>query len=105
MWGTGTQAAGSSDRLTGSATSIGASSATGNASITTANGILGTNKLATSPLASINYTADLHNGAGNVGMADGSVQQVTKGKLQDLGQATGDPSGGNTTGNRIVVPQ
>ena len=54
----------------------------------------------------INWTSELHNGQGNVGLADGSVQQVTMNKLRELLKATGDPmlTANSGVGNRLVVP-
>jgi prepilin-type processing-associated H-X9-DG protein len=42
---------------------------------------------------------DMHNGNGNVGMADGSVQQVTMPGLQQMLKNTGDST------NRIALPE
>jgi prepilin-type N-terminal cleavage/methylation domain-containing protein/prepilin-type processing-associated H-X9-DG protein len=53
---------------------------------------LGTN----SPVA---WTGDLHKNAGNIGLADGSVQQVTGGLLQQQLISSGDAT------NRILFPQ
>ncbi len=53
-----------------------------------------------------NWTSDLHNGQGNVGLADGSVQQVSMNKLNELLKATDDPlPATTTTGNRVIFPQ
>lgn len=61
-------------------------------------GVLGTNGPTTSI---INFTADMHSGQGNVGLADGSVQQVTPSKLRDILRSSGDPQ----NNNRVIVPQ
>ena len=46
-------------------------------------------------------TGKLHQGAGNVGLADGSVQQVSKGAFETLLSNTGDTSGGQ---NLLMLP-
>ena len=46
----------------------------------------------------INWTTELHNGVGNIGLADGSVQQVTMNKFREQMKATGDAT------NRAVFP-
>jgi prepilin-type processing-associated H-X9-DG protein len=45
------------------------------------------------------WMQDMHNGNGNVGMADGSVQQVTMPGLQQMLKNTGDST------NRIALPE
>jgi len=106
MIGSGTQATGSSDRLTGTGETMAqvptlTTAGTGSGGSST----LGTN-ITTGITANINWTVDLHNGAGNLGLADGSVQQVTAGKLRNTLQSTGDPNAtGNNLGNRVIVPQ
>ena len=46
----------------------------------------------------IGWTSEFHNGVGNVGMADGSVQQLTPGGLMNLVKGTG------FTTNRLLFP-
>jgi len=47
----------------------------------------------------VDFTAGLHDGAGNIGLADGSVQQVTTELLRQQLQNSGDET------NRLVFPQ
>lgn len=42
--------------------------------------------------------AEMHQGSGNVGLSDGSVQQVTTSKYKDLMRSSGD------TQNRLILP-
>jgi prepilin-type processing-associated H-X9-DG protein len=51
------------------------------------------------PEMPVGWTELLHNGKGNVGLADGSVQQYTTSRLQSALQNTGDST------NRIALPE
>jgi prepilin-type N-terminal cleavage/methylation domain-containing protein/prepilin-type processing-associated H-X9-DG protein len=62
-------------------------------------GLLGSNN------TTVNWTADLHNGQGNIGLADGSVQQYSMNKLREALKATGDPNCTSASaGNRVLLP-
>jgi prepilin-type N-terminal cleavage/methylation domain-containing protein len=67
-------------------------SATGNAAALTT--VVGT-------LNNIGWSAKVHNQAGNLGLADGSVQQVTPGKLRDQLRNSGDTA---TPANALLFP-
>ncbi|MBC8003117.1 MAG: hypothetical protein H7X97_11075 [Opitutaceae bacterium] len=49
--------------------------------------------------STIGWTEKIHNKQGNIGLADGSVQQMTNWKLTEQLRVTGDAT------NRIVMPQ
>jgi prepilin-type N-terminal cleavage/methylation domain-containing protein len=52
------------------------------------------------------WSAKLHNGAGNVGLSDGSVQQTSSQSFSTLAQKTGDPllTQANAGGNFVLIP-
>jgi prepilin-type N-terminal cleavage/methylation domain-containing protein/prepilin-type processing-associated H-X9-DG protein len=68
---------------------------------------IGTNRNA-APLNNVGWMDNTHQKQGNVGLADGSVQQFSRAKLQDAAQNSGDvdhPSPANPTGaNRLQFP-
>jgi prepilin-type N-terminal cleavage/methylation domain-containing protein len=43
------------------------------------------------PMSTLGWSAKLHNAAGNAGMSDGSVQQMTHGKLREQLRNSGEP--------------
>lgn len=51
------------------------------------------------------YTDSIHTRAGNIGLGDGSAQQVTTAKLRDQLMNSGDPAGVSTANNRMYFPQ
>ena len=56
---------------------------------------LGTNF---APNAGVGWTDQLHSKQGNVGLADGSVQQYSRSRLQEALRNSGDPGGNSATG-------
>ncbi len=50
------------------------------------------------------WSQKMHNGAGNIGLADGSVQQVALVTLQNLINNTGDPATLNNGKNYLIFP-
>lgn len=79
---------------------------TAGSGLTTANGGIITTNSAAAPLNALNFSADLHAGQGNIGLADGSVQQVSAGRMKELFKSSADPNATSaTTGNRLVLPQ
>ena len=70
---------------------------------TGANGTQGVISSVINPLGvSGGWTTKLHNGAGNIGLSDGSVQQTSATSLGQLITKTGDPLGAN--GNVLLFP-
>jgi prepilin-type N-terminal cleavage/methylation domain-containing protein/prepilin-type processing-associated H-X9-DG protein len=61
----------------------------------------GTN-FTTGNLNQVGFTDALHSKAGNVGLADGSVQQVTRSRLEDQFKNSGDP--GSASSNFPLAP-
>ncbi|MDB6029470.1 MAG: hypothetical protein JWM68_5693 [Verrucomicrobiales bacterium] len=67
--------------------------------------VAGNGLLSSNSTTAYNWTTEMHNGVGNIGLADGSVQQVTVNKLKEQLKATGDPNVVSAaTGNRVVTP-
>jgi prepilin-type N-terminal cleavage/methylation domain-containing protein/prepilin-type processing-associated H-X9-DG protein len=71
--------------------------------------IFGTNSPATpsagaNPAPNLGWTQKMHQGAGNVGLADGSVQQVTASGLRSALVHSGDASTGAQGPNWILFP-
>jgi prepilin-type N-terminal cleavage/methylation domain-containing protein/prepilin-type processing-associated H-X9-DG protein len=68
---------------------------------------IGTNSATGNPLASIGWTQKMHNNAGNVGLADGSVQQYSVNAFRSAATHTGDLGttfGATTVYNVLLFP-
>jgi len=52
--------------------------------------------------AGVRWTDGMHSKQGNVGLADGSVQQYSSSRLQEALRNSGDPGGNSPTGFQIA---
>ncbi len=50
------------------------------------------------------FADSIHSKAGNIGLADGSAQQVTTAKLREQLMNSGDPAGSGTLNNKMYFP-
>ena len=55
-------------------------------------------------LTSGGWSDALHQKGGNIGLTDGSVQQVTTTRWRDAVKQSGDPAAAQQTGNRTLFP-